>query len=140
MKKPSLCDLENKMYRAKTDLSVNSTLENHQKYIKTKLDLEVAWEHETKGAMIRSKERWIQEGEKSTKYFLNLEKRNVVNKTITSLKTNDGNVITNQEELLKEQVTYYKALYKRDSKVSSNEYEHFKESITKVNRRRKNVM
>ena len=52
-----------------------------------------------------------------------------MNKAITSLKTNDGNVITNQEELLKEEVTYYKALYKRDSKVSSNEYEHFKESI-----------
>ena len=69
--------------------------------------MEVAWEHETKGAMIRSKERWIQEGEKSTKYFLNLEKkRNVVNKTITSLRTNDGNVITNQEELSKEQVKY----------------------------------
>ena len=52
-----------------------------------------------------------------------------MNKTITSLQTNYGNVITNQDELLKEQVTYYKALYKRDSKVCSNEYEHFKESI-----------
>ena len=52
-----------------------------------------------------------------------------MNRTVTSLQTNDGNVITNQEELLKEQVTYYKALYKRDSTVSPNEHEHSKESI-----------
>ena len=29
----------------------------------------------TKGAIIRSKARWHNEGEKNTKYFLNLEKR-----------------------------------------------------------------
>ena len=29
--------------------------------------------HQTKGAIIRSKARWYNEGEKNTKYFLNLE-------------------------------------------------------------------
>ena len=31
-------------------------------------------EHQTKGAILRSKIRWYNEGEKNTKYFLNLEK------------------------------------------------------------------
>ena len=56
-------------------------------------------------------ERWIQEGEKSAKYFLNLGKRNIVNKTVTSLQTEDGNVITSQEELLKNKLL--KDLYKK---------------------------
>ena len=59
------------------------------------MELQVAWEYEAKSAIIISKERWIQEGENSTNTFLNLEKRNIVNKTITSLQTKDG-----QEELL----------------------------------------
>ena len=81
--------------------------------VKTKLSVNMVWEHEAKGAMIRSKERWIQEGGKSTKYFLNLGKKwNIVNKATTSLQTKDCNVTTSQEELLKEQVRYYKDLYK----------------------------
>ena len=31
--------------------------------------------HKTRGTIIRSKSRWYNEGEKNTKYFLNLEKR-----------------------------------------------------------------
>ena len=39
-----------------------------------KQQLETLVEYKTKGAIIRSKSRWYNEGEKNTKYFLNLEK------------------------------------------------------------------
>ena len=39
-----------------------------------KLQLENVVQRQTQGAMIRSKTRWHNEGEKNTKYFLNLEK------------------------------------------------------------------
>ena len=35
-----------------------------------------------KGAFVRSRERWMEDGEKSTKYFLGLEKRNGERKEI----------------------------------------------------------
>ena len=41
---------------------------------KTK-ELEKMIEHRTKGAILRAKCRWYNEGEKHSKYFLNLEKR-----------------------------------------------------------------
>ena len=43
-------------------------------------------QQQNKGAQIRSRVKWIEEGEKSTKYVFNLEKSNRVNNTIFSLK------------------------------------------------------
>ena len=39
-----------------------------------------------KEAMLRFKVKWVEQGEKSAKYFFNLEKRNYEKKTITQLK------------------------------------------------------
>ena len=48
-----------------------------------KRELERIIEYQTKGAILRSKSRWYNEGEKNTKYFLNLEKRHCEQATIT---------------------------------------------------------
>ena len=48
-----------------------------------KRELETIIEHQTKGAILRSKSRWYNEGEKNTKYFLNLEKRHCKQGTIS---------------------------------------------------------
>ena len=40
--------------------------------------------------MLRSKARWHKDGEKSTKYFYSLEKRNQVRKQIGKLQLADG--------------------------------------------------
>ena len=48
-----------------------------------KRELERIIEYQTKGAILRSKSRWYNEGEKNTKYFLNLEKRHCKQATIT---------------------------------------------------------
>ena len=127
--RPKLAELENKMEDIRNVLSKNNTKENQELFAKAKLELEIAWNKKTEGAKVRSKEQWIQEGEKNTKYFLNLEKRNVVNKTITSLRKSDGSVITDQDELLNEQVLYYKSLYQVDDSVEPLLYEPFKQDI-----------
>ena len=49
-------------------------------------DLQSEREAENIGSIIRSRARWYEEGEKSTRYFLNLEKRNFYSKLIPSLK------------------------------------------------------
>ena len=47
---------------------------------------------------------------KSTSFFLNLEKRNYLNKYISQLNV-DGNIINNPEEILKQERTFYEHLY-----------------------------
>ena len=64
--------------------------------------LENIIQYKTKGAIIRSKARWYNEGEKNTKYFLNLENRNCKRKTITQIKTSNGSYATNDPDNLKE--------------------------------------
>ena len=51
-----------------------------------KRDLEKIIEHRTKGAILRSKSQWYNEGERNTKYFLNLEKRHFKQGTISQLR------------------------------------------------------
>ena len=62
------------------------------------------------GTMIRSKARWIEHGEKPTNYFCNLENRNFITKTIAKLEI-DGQLISEPEEILKQQANFYKKLY-----------------------------
>ena len=46
------------------------------------------------GIKIRSKARWINDGEKVTKYFCNMENRNYISKCTNSLRKENGNLIT----------------------------------------------
>ena len=47
-------------------------------------------EQKVKGAMMQSKARWTEYGEKNTRYFLNLEKRKAEKKRIVELYLEDG--------------------------------------------------
>ena len=80
-----------------------------------------------KEAMFRSRTRWIEDGEKPTKYFVNLEKRNYEEKIITQLKTTDGETISNMTKIKKEIENYYKNfLTSRISQEKNDNYEdHF---------------
>ena len=75
------------------------------------------------GIAIRSRVRWLQEGEKPTRYFCNLENRNFIDKTMPFIERDDGVIIYNQTEILSEVQTYYKSLYryKNISNVSLEE-------------------
>jgi len=69
------------------------------------------------GAIIRSKAKWAEYGEKNSKFFLQLEKRNHDIKHIKSLTTETG-TITDPHEILEEERLYYSELYceKKDRK------------------------
>ena len=58
---------------------------------------------------IRSKANWITRGEKSTKYFLNLEKRHYTNKLITKRVLEDATKITDQKDIIREQERFTKS-------------------------------
>ena len=50
--------------------------------------------------VFRSKCRWIEKGERPTKYFFNLEKRNCNKKTISELELDDGELVTAEKLIL----------------------------------------
>ena len=75
----------------------------------------------TKGVMIRSRARWVEFGEKSSKYFLNLEKRNYNNKTIDVLQLDNGNQITDPDRILVEEKLFYENLYSSEILQSNEE-------------------
>jgi len=54
------------------------------------------------GAILHSKIRWIEHGEKPTKYFFNMERRNYNKKTITELTMAGGTTISNDDDILEE--------------------------------------
>ena len=74
------------------------------------MELENIIEYKTKGAIIRSKARWYNEGQKN-KYFLNLGNRHCKRKTIMQIKTKDGVNITNDSDILRECNSFYNELY-----------------------------
>ena len=53
-----------------------------------------------KAAIFRYKCRWVEEGEKATKYVFNLEKRNYNRKTINEIKLENDETTTNETQIL----------------------------------------
>lgn len=68
-------------------------------------------EKRLRGSLVRAKAKWVEEGEKPSKYFCNLENRNFVSKRMTSLINNEGREITQQSEIKTEVNNFYKNLY-----------------------------
>ena len=104
-----IADLEKKI-----DENIFCTMEQMSQ-LQTKLndyrnEIERIIEYRTKGAILRSKTRWHNEGEKNTKYFLNLEKRQYKQGTISRLKRNENDYVTTDKEILHECKTFYKDL------------------------------
>ena len=91
------------------------------KYYEVKLKLEQISKRKTEGGMIRSKARWCEQGERYTRYFFNLERRNHLNKYITELKT-ENLTLSNPTEILNEEYRYYKNLY-TSNLTNPNDYD-----------------
>ncbi len=75
-----------------------------------------------KGIILRSKVQWIEEGNKPTKFFASIEKRNYINKLINKVNIHDT-VVRNQATILKELETFYKNLY--TSKIKKQSHQEF---------------
>ena len=78
-----IAKLQEEFVNINTDDTLPSHLEENLN--ESRLELEKIIEFRTKGAILRSKTRWYNEGEKNTKYFLNLEKRDYKQGTISQI-------------------------------------------------------
>ena len=99
--------LEKEILALERKLEENNPVEPHKEILQTELrikkqQLEEIISYKTQGAIIRSKVKWYNEGERNTKYFHSLEKRHFNSKTIRNLVTDDGIRIFTDVEILQE--------------------------------------
>ena len=97
------------------DLFINHTqLEEKKKELKSMRDKKM------EGVKIRARAKWIEEGEKNSNFFCNLESQNFVSKSMTKLITNNGNHITDQTGIIEEVKLFYKNLYSKKDTLDIN--------------------
>ena len=83
---------------------------NKSRLNEIKEKLELFYEEKTNGIIVRARARWHEHGERSTKYFLNLDKRNHVKKHIRKLVIS-GAITTDPYQILPEQKKFHYNLY-----------------------------
>jgi hypothetical protein len=120
-----LNDIDNILMTA-TDKALRERLCKEQESLKTRI--EDIYSAKAKGCQIRSRARWVEEGEKNSKYFLGLEKKRQTNNFITTLKNKDGHNVYKKELIINETVNFYQNLY-NPSEVPENDINDFLSEI-----------
>ena len=93
----------------------------NDEYIAKKAQLDQMYDNQVEGARIRSKCKDYELGEKSNKYFLNLEKHRAKMSSISRLICDDGREVSTQTDINIELQNFYKTLYSNRSTTSSVE-------------------
>jgi len=95
--------LRNEIAQMEVNINENQISELENK----KQELENYCKNKLKGKMVRSRAKWIDEGEKPTNYFCGLESKNFTSKIIPKVEKEDGTIINNQFEILNEVKSFY---------------------------------
>ena len=82
---------ENSLLKDLEDLKSQEQLDLEMIEVK-KESLEHLRKKKLQGHVIRSRAQWVEEGEKPTKYFCNLETRNFLNKTVKKVELGNGTI------------------------------------------------
>ena len=118
----SLLDsLDQKLTKGKDD-----NVLKERKGVKDQLD--EYYKEKSQGYQIRSRAKWVEQGEQSTKYFLGLEKARQNFNCISSLKDCNGITLTTDKEILEVAKTFYSDLYESKSTCSA-ETDHAFDSV-----------
>ena len=91
--------------------SNNGNTRDIENYLLAKEKLKQLDLKELEAAKIKTKARFLEEGERSTRYFYSLEKKRQGNQTIHTLTKDNLDTISEPQDLLKETHNFYKALF-----------------------------
>ena len=69
---------------------------------------------------MNSRTIWAEQGERSTGYFLKLEKARQVSNRIAALRGRDGSILSKTSEILKECSEYYARLYSESKRKNED--------------------
>ena len=91
---------------------------NFKIYLQTKEDFKQKLEEKARTIIFCSGAWWAENGEKPTKYFMNLEKSRSCAKSCQALINEQGELITDLPSIMKEQCKFYSRLYESDSSIN----------------------
>ena len=100
------------------EIKLDNNEEVLERYNSVKLELEKNEEEILKGLMVRSRAKWIEDGEKCSKYFFQLEKKNYKTKCIRTLFKEEQR-ISDPKQILEECQNFYVNLY-TETKTEKN--------------------
>ena len=92
-------------------LDKTNSVENFETMQEKQRELNKLREKRLEGTMVRARARWIEQGEKPSKYFCNLENRNFVSKRIATLIKDNNVEVTDFNGINKEVSSFYTQLY-----------------------------
>ena len=101
----------NRVASLEQSLYVCETAETRAQLREAQNELLVYYNYKLQGTIIRSRARWVEEGEKNSKYFLNLEKRNRTSNAIFKIRNATGELLVENKLILNEIKEFYKSLY-----------------------------
>ena len=104
--------------------------DNFEKYNICKTKLEQIYNHIAEGIKVRTKTQWYEEGEKSAKFFLNLEKTKATRGIIKKLCTDDHTEWKDQVKINKEIENFYRNLLKKNIAKSLPEMKEIFDKIS----------
>jgi hypothetical protein len=136
-------DYENHLHKQFLEASNAFNLEandiNLQKLEEIKQKIEDLNASKTEGAFIRSKAEHIEKNERSTSYFLNIEKRNYKMKHIKKLNTSETEIIKDPVAILDEELRFYSDLYSNNVNINvGKSRDFFNDNVSKINEDEKN--
>lgn len=102
------------------------SLEEKSEMVALQTKLDDLYLSKARGAYIRSRKKWLEEGELNSAYFFKLEKRNYSLSTIEQLRIN-GNIVKDPKEIAEFSASFYTNLYK--SRCSEDTSSSFMDSI-----------
>ena len=79
-----------------------------------KMEYDSIYEELSRGAIIRSKANWYEKGEKSNKYFLNLESHNKAKSSVRKVFSKEGFLVVDPRKVLREIDNFYSNLFQKD--------------------------
>ena len=135
-----LDELDHKMCNSDNVFDMDQIL---NEYENLKTEIQSIYEEKGHAAIFRSKCRWVEKGERPTKYFFNLEKQNYSKKTITELGDDDNDETIKEEAIILETIEkFYEDLYSSKTTVSQEAFEEFIKDteIPKLNNEDQNQM
>jgi exonuclease III len=113
--------LEQDLIRLQEILDSDPSETNHLSYHSSKKELEQLEKEEINSQIFRSKVRWAEEGETNSKFFLSLEKRNYLNKTISALEV-DNVIIKDSKVISFKQNKFFETLYSESLNENDTTY------------------
>ena len=101
-----------------------------EKLYDKKQELQNIRETKIQAIKIRSRAIWLKDGEKPSKYLTSLENKYYIEKTIKLLEKQDGQILTEQSDILNEVKSFYEHLFSKSANTSDLELANLLENST----------